>query len=115
MYDLFLKRARKKTVVRLLNEAGHRTRNGSLFTSKTLAEIDLTKVNTMSTEEVAAETSGLVDRWSELFVNDKRVILETIVEKITVGQGEIEPKLCYASSCHDMAFGWRKGRDSNPR
>jgi len=39
MYELFLKHRRKKTVVRLLNEAGHRTRNGSLFTSKTVTRL----------------------------------------------------------------------------
>lgn len=39
MYELFLKHGRKKTVVRLLNEAGHRTRNGSMFTSKTVTRL----------------------------------------------------------------------------
>src|SRR6185436_10053039 len=39
MYDLFLEHRRKKTVVRLLNEAGHRTRNGAKFTSKTVGRL----------------------------------------------------------------------------
>ena len=39
MYELFLQHRRKKTVVRLLNEAGHRTRKGALFTSKTLTRL----------------------------------------------------------------------------
>ena len=39
MYELFLKHRRKKTVVRLLNEAGHRTRKGVCFTSKTVTRL----------------------------------------------------------------------------
>src|SRR5579859_1512501 len=39
IYDLFLEHRRKKTVVRMLNDAGHRTRNGSAFTSKTVARL----------------------------------------------------------------------------
>ena len=39
MYDLFLKHGRKKTVVRLLNQAGHRTRKGVRFTSKTVTRL----------------------------------------------------------------------------
>jgi site-specific DNA recombinase len=39
MYELFLKHRRKKVVVRLLNDAGYRTRRGVRFTSQTLTRL----------------------------------------------------------------------------
>ncbi len=39
MYELFLKHRRKKVVVRLLNDAGYRTRKGARFTSKTVTRL----------------------------------------------------------------------------
>ena len=53
--------------------------------------------------------------WPELEREEKRKIVEAITEKIVVGKEKIEITFCYLPPRKDMALGWRKGWDSNPR
>jgi site-specific DNA recombinase len=79
------------------------------------AEIDLSKVNNLSAEEIASEAQTLAHQWPKLEHEEKRKVVETITNKIVVGKGEISITLCYLPPCKELVFGWRKGWDLNPR
>jgi site-specific DNA recombinase len=57
---------------------------------KLQAEVDLLKVNNLSADGVLSEAQGLYDRWPKLPTDDKRKIAESIIEKIVIGDREID-------------------------
>jgi site-specific DNA recombinase len=67
------------------------------------AELDYLKVNQLSTDEVLSEASTLYARWPTLPADDKRKIVESILEKVVIGPGdEIELTLSYLPSSEEM-------------
>jgi site-specific DNA recombinase len=80
-----------------------------------MAEIDLGKIQTISAQEVALEAQNLSRLWPNLEPTEKRKLVETITEKITVSNDEIDITFYYLPPCEDMAKRWRKGEDSNLR
>jgi len=62
------------------------------------AEIAFLKVQYLSKDEILTEARDLYSRWDELSAEDKRRIVETIVQKIQVNRDEIEIELCYLPS-----------------
>ena len=79
------------------------------------AEVDILKVDALSTEEIATQAGNLYDHWRAMQPEEKREIVETIAEKIVIGKNEINISFYYAPTSKDMANRWRKGWDSNPR
>ena len=67
------------------------------------AEVDALKVNNVSADEVLSEANQLYARWPELPVEDKRKIVEGILEKAVIGPGdEIELTLSYLPTSEEM-------------
>ena len=54
------------------------------------AEVDFLKVNKLSADDVLHEANTLHDRWPKLPFEDKRKIVEALIEKIVIGNGEID-------------------------
>lgn len=53
-------------------------------------ELDFLKVQYLSQDEILAETRDLYDRWPSLTAEEKRAIIEAIVERVQVGKEVVE-------------------------
>ena len=58
-------------------------------------ELDFLKIQHLSQEEVISEATDLYTRWPTLEHEEKRRIVETITQRITIGKSEVEIDLCY--------------------
>lgn len=54
------------------------------------AEVDFLKVNKLSADDVVRESATLHDRWPKMETDDKRKIVEALVEKIVIGESDID-------------------------
>lgn len=59
------------------------------------AKRDVLRIALASQEEVLAGSRDLVDRWDTLPHPDRRQVVETILERVTIGQGEVEFNFLY--------------------
>ena len=59
------------------------------------AEVDFLKIQYLSSDVVLSESKDLYDRWPVLEFDDKRNIIETITDSITVGGEDISINLSY--------------------
>jgi site-specific DNA recombinase len=62
---------------------------------KLQAEVDFLRINKLSSNDILHEASTLYDRWPKLPSDDKRKIVEALVEKIVIGDGEIDITLSH--------------------
>jgi site-specific DNA recombinase len=66
------------------------------------AEIAHMRISSLSTEEVVEEAKQLYGRWPKLPMENKRKIVESIVEKITIGDRKIDITLSYLPASEVM-------------
>ena len=79
------------------------------------AEIDFLKINLRSSDVVLEEARDLYSHWPALEPQQKRTLIESITQKITVGSADISIDLCYLPPLHEhVAEGQRNFKDSWP-
>ncbi len=66
-------------------------------------EIDFLRIQYLSSDEILNEARDLYSRWKQLSFEEKKKIIETITEKITIGQGDININLCYIPGSWELA------------
>ena len=71
---------------------------------KLQAEVDFLKVNTLSTDEILNEADTLYGRWPSLPMDEKRKIAESLVEKITIGDAEIDITFSYLPASEEACI-----------
>ena len=72
------------------------------------AEVDFLRIQFLSSDQVLTEAQDLYSRWEDLSSDEKRKIVESITERIIVGEGEVTIHLAYLpSSSETMAEGQR--------
>ncbi|HZQ45910.1 MAG TPA: recombinase family protein [Verrucomicrobiae bacterium] len=69
---------------------------------KLQAEVDLIKIDQLSADDILHEANTLYDRWPALPTEDKRKIAESLVEKIIIGENEIDITFSYLPSCEEV-------------
>jgi site-specific DNA recombinase len=77
-------------------------------------EIDFLKIHHLASDQIFHEAQDLYGRWESLEQEEKRQIVENIVEKITVGQEDVAINLCYLPSASEIMAGKQRDlRDSS--
>lgn len=65
-------------------------------------EVDFLKIQALSSDTILTEANDLYNGWAKLEFEDKRSIVETITEKVTVGKQDITITLAYMPSPENL-------------
>lgn len=85
-------------------------------TPRLQGELDFLKIQYLSRDEILEEARDLHRRWPALGHEEKRQVVENIIDRITIGKDEVAIDLCYLPSSSEMAAKKQRNlRGSSPR
>lgn len=79
---------------------------------KIQATIDVLKSDAFSTEVIESETKGLYDTWQDMNFEEKREIVESLLEKIVIAEGRADYHFVYVPSQKSMPNRQRTAKGS---
>jgi site-specific DNA recombinase len=65
-------------------------------------EIDFLRIQYLSSDQIFTEAQNVYTRWPDLEFEEKRHIVENIVEKIIIGKDDVTIELCYLPSSSEV-------------
>lgn len=65
-------------------------------------EIDFLKIQYLSSDQILSEAKDLHSRWPDLVFEEKRKIVESITDNITIGKDDVTIDLCYLPSPYEI-------------
>ncbi|MFH1679201.1 MAG: hypothetical protein ABIH26_01000, partial [Candidatus Eisenbacteria bacterium] len=79
-------------------------------------EVDFLKIQYLSRDEILTEARDLYSRWHKLTFEEKRQIVENVVEQVVIGKSDIDIRLAYLPSPSEVAAKKQRTlRGSSPR
>jgi site-specific DNA recombinase len=66
------------------------------------ADVDFLKVNKFSADDVLHEAGTLYENWPSMPTGGKRKIVEALIEKVTIGNGEIDITFSHLPSSEEL-------------
>ena len=72
------------------------------------AEVDFLRVNKLSADDLLHEAGSVYERWPTMEVSNKRKIVEAIIEKVVIGDGEIDITYSHLPSSEEQCKNQQK-------
>ncbi|HKS95518.1 MAG TPA: hypothetical protein VJV74_05215, partial [Terriglobia bacterium] len=65
-------------------------------------EVDFLKIQHLSSDQILHDAQDLYGRWESLERDEKRQVIENIVERIVIGEEDVSISLCYLPSASEI-------------